>query len=294
MARKLLLSAFLLLLFALPRPATAQVLDHVVGAYRSVGTQWLDRLLPVAQKTFTVLATIELAVSAILWALRRTSVDQICASFLLKFLVLSFCYMLISFFPYWIPAISGGFEHAGQIASGSTSVSPSNILELGNTLTLRILLTAGGTGIFEHPSGNIVATLVAIAVWVCYALIAVQVLLVLVETSVVLSTGILFLAFAGFRGTAPLADNFLLYAVRVGVRIFFLYALLAVGTTLVPSWNDLIFTGSVYPFNLTPFFEVLAGSLCFVFIIWRIPAVAADRLTAQAHFRLGDALRAQV
>ncbi len=278
-----------------PAAAQAQVFDQVRSAYDTASSQWLSRLLPVAQHTFAGLAVLELAVSALLWGLRRTAIEEICANFLLKFLVLSFCYTLITFFPFWVPAITHGFETAGQIASGSTTVNPTQILEDGEQLSLDLLLAANDFGFFSHPSASLVSTLVAFLVWLSYAMIAVQLLLVLVESYVVLSTGVLFLGFAGFRATAPLADNYLLYAVRVGVKIFFLYALVAVGTTLVPQW-EAIATGAsaAYPANLKPIYEVLAGSLTFVFLVWRIPGFAASNLTGNAHFRLAEAIRGHV
>jgi type IV secretion system protein TrbL len=280
----------------LPAAAHAQVFDDVKNAYDTASSQWLNRLLPVAQSTFAGLAILELAVSALLWGLRRTSIEDICANFLLKFLLLSFCYTLITFFPLWVPAITHGFETAGQIASGSTTVNPTQVLEDGEQLSLNILLAANDFGLFTHPSASLVSILIAFLVWLSFAMIAVQLLLVLVESYVVLSMGVLFLGFAGFRATAPLADNYLLYAVRVGVKIFFLYALVAVGTTLVPHWQTLA-TGastSSYPANLKPAYEVLAGALTFVFLVWRIPGSAAGNLTANAHVRLSEALRGHV
>jgi type IV secretion system protein TrbL len=293
--RFLPLLAFLGLVL-LPAAAHGQVFDDVRAAYDTASSQWLNRLLPVAQHTFAGLAIVELAVSALLWGLRRHSLEEICAGFLLKFLVLSFCYTLITFFPLWVPAITHGFETAGQIASGSTTVNPTQILEDGEQLSLDILLAANDFGALTHPAATFISTALAFFVWLAFAMIAVQLLLVLVESYVVLSTGVLFLGFAGFRATAPLADNYLLYAIRVGVKIFFLYALVAVGTSLVPHWQTIATGASTadYPANLKPAYEVLAGALTFVFLVWRIPGAAAGNLTAQAHPRLAEAIRGHV
>jgi type IV secretion system protein TrbL len=299
MRRTLLLLPLLSILAVvlLPAAAHAQVFDDVKNAYDTASSQWLNRLLPVAQSTFAGLAVLELAVSALLWGLRRTSLEDICANFLLKFLLLSFCYTLITFFPLWVPAITHGFETAGQIASGSTSVNPAQILEDGEQLSLQILLAANDYGQLTHPTASITSEFLAFFVWLSFAMVSVQLLLVLVESYVVLSMGVLFLGFAGFRVTAPLADNYLLYAVRVGVKIFFLYALVAVGTTLVPHWQTIALGSSSaggYPQNLKPAYAVLAGSLTFVFLVWRVPGAAAGNLTANAHFRLSEALRGHV
>jgi type IV secretion system protein TrbL len=277
-----------------PAQAHAQVFDDVRAAYDTASSQWLNRLLPVAQHTFAALAVVELALSALLWGLRRSSVEDICAGFLLKFLILSFCYSLITFFPFWVPAITHGFETAGQIASGSTSVNPTEVLEDGEQISLDLLLTANDFGLFTQFASGVTTTALAFLVWLAFAMIAVQLLLVLIETYVVLSAGILFLGFAGFRATAPLADNYLLYAVRVGIKIFLLYVLVGVGTTLVPHWKTLAVGASSaggYPASLKPAYEVVAGALTFLFLVWRIPGAAASNLTGNAHFRLSEAIR---
>jgi len=283
-------------LVLLPGAVHGQVFDQVRAAYDTASSEWLSRLLPIAQHTFASLAIVELAVSALLWGLRRHSLEEICANFLLKFLILSFCYTLITFFPLWVPAITHGFETAGQIASGATTVNPTQVLEDGEQLSLGLLLAANDFGLFTHPAASLVSMLVAFLVWLSFAMISVQLLLVLVESYVVLSTGVLFLGFAGFRATAPLADNYLLYAIRVGVKIFFLYALVAVGTSLVPHRQTIATVASTAdsPANLKPAYEVLAGSLTFVFLVWRIPGSAAGNLTAHDHLRLAEALRGHV
>ena len=228
--------------------------------------------------------------------MRRTSIEDICANFLLKFLLLSFCYTLITFFPLWVPAITHGFETAGQIASGSTTVNPTQVLEDGEQLSLNILLAANDFGLFTHPSASLVSILIAFLIWLSFAMIAVQLLLVLVESYVVLSMGVLFLGFAGFGPRLPRPTTTSSTRSGSASRSFSSMRLVAVGTTLVPHWQTLA-TGastSSYPANLKPAYEVLAGALTFVFLVWRIPGSAAGNLTANAHVRLSEALRGHV
>ena len=68
------------------------------------------------------------------------------------------------------------------------------------------------------------------------------------------------------------------------------------GTSLVPHWQAIVTGASTadYPANLKPAYEVLAGALTFVFLVWRIPGAPAGNLTSQAHLRLADAIRGHV
>ena len=113
-----LIACVLLVLLAAPavgQAATQQpVLDGIAAQYRDAARLWRPRLLPVAQQLFMVLAGIEFAVSGALWALRRDSLDDIAAKFLLKFTLVAFLLALITGFTTWIPPIVNGFAAAGD------------------------------------------------------------------------------------------------------------------------------------------------------------------------------------
>src|SRR5256712_6377868 len=146
----LLVAGVLVALVAAPavaRSATRQpVVDGIAAQYRDAARLWRPRLLPVAQQLFMVLAGIEFAVSGALWALRRDSLDDIAAKFLLKFTLVAFLLALITSFTVWITPIVNGFAAAGERAIGSSvTVSPAGIIGIGrqtavtvpNTLDLR-------------------------------------------------------------------------------------------------------------------------------------------------------------
>ena len=102
----------------------------------------------------------------------------------------------------------------------------------------------------------------------------------LVETYIVLTGGCIFLGFAAFRGTATFAENYLLYAFRTGTKLYLLYLLVGVGTGLARQWAALQFVPdtTVFAPSLAPHFQVLAGSLIFCLLVWKIPGGVASRL----------------
>jgi type IV secretion system protein TrbL len=284
----------LLALLVLPVAAGAQqgALDGVVRSYSGLSQTWLVRLTPVAQTTFVLLAGIEFALAGLVWGL-RANLDGFAKAMVQKVMVLSFCYGLIYLFPVWIPRIVSSFERAGQAASGVATVNPSQVLDQGILLSALILLSVQGLGFLSTVTGSFVAAITALIVLLAYTAIAAQLCLVLVESYIVLTGGVLLLGFAGSSITAPLADRFISYAVRVGVKIFFLLLLTGVGFELADNWFLLLQTGSVYPADLRPYMEVLAGSVVFALIVWRIPNDVAAHLTDGVSFRLAEALRGE-
>ncbi|HVT16767.1 MAG TPA: P-type conjugative transfer protein TrbL [Thermoanaerobaculia bacterium] len=268
------------------------ILDQIVGDYQGASAGWLERIVPVAQRTFAVLAALEFAVSGIWWALGREALDAALAGLLKKFMVLAFLYALISAFPLWVPAITAGFEAAGQAAAGSSAVNPSQLLDLGIVISSNMLQSYSALGLLTNPAGTLLATASALLVFLAYVAIAARICLVLVETYLVLTGGCLFLGFAGCRITAPFAEGYLLYAVQVGVKIYLIYLLAAVGAGLSRQWALLQFgpQGQAAP-SLALGLQVLGGALIFCLLVWRIPSAVASRLTQGASLRLGEALR---
>jgi type IV secretion system protein TrbL len=277
---------------AQPRPDTG-ILDGLVRGYQDISVSWLERIQPIAQRTFALLATLELAVSGLLWALERTSLDAIAASLFRKVFVLAFLFSLLTLFPLWIPEITAGFDAAGQAASATSAVNPSQVLALGNTIAARMLLSFGNLGFLVNPVGVLLASLTALFVVLAFGLIAAQLCLTLVETYVVLTGGALFLGFAGFRVTAPLTEGYLAYAFQVGAKIYLLYLLIGVGTGIGQQWAILDFAPGFdfAPPSLASHFEVMCGSIIFCLLVWYIPRTISARLVHGLSFRLAEALR---
>jgi type IV secretion system protein TrbL len=267
------------------------ILDGVVHTYSSASIAWLATILPIAQRLFALLATLELAVSGLFWALSRETLDAVAAALLRKFIVLSFLFTLLFEFPLWLPAITRSFEAAGQAASGTTAVNPSLLLDDGIAIGAHMLQAIDDAGLLTHPAGALVADLTALIVIVAYALIAVQLCLTLCEVSLVLTGGALFLGFAGFRVTAPLAEGYLLFSFQTGIKVYLLYLLTGVGTTLSAQWAAIDFQlfATDAPPTLAPQFAVMTGALVLCVLVWRTGGIAA-RLVHSASFHLREAL----
>jgi type IV secretion system protein TrbL len=275
-----------------PPPNADGILDGVVQSYAQASFGWLGTVLPMAQRLFAMLATLELAVSGIFWALGRESLDAVAAALLRKFIVLSFLFTLLFEFPLWLPYVTRGFEAAGQAASGTTTVNPSQILDYGIAIGAHMLAAIDDAGLFTHPGEALVADGAAMIVIIAYALIAVELCLTLCEVTFVLSGGALFLGFAGFRATAPFAEGYLLFSFRTGIKVYLLYLLVSVGTTLSRQWADIDFHlfGGTMPPTMAPLFAVMTGALVLCLLAWRVGGIAS-RLVQAASFRLQETIR---
>jgi len=292
----LLVACVLVVLVAAPavaQSATQQpVLDGIAAQYRDAARLWRPRLLPVAQQLFMVLAGIEFAVSGALWALRRDSLDDIAAKFLLKFTLVAFLLALITSFTTWIPPIVNGFAAAGERAIGaSATVSPSGIIDIGRQTALTVLNTLDVGVLLKNPAMAVFGAIAALIVALAYVVIAAQLVLVLIESYVVLGGGVLFLGFAAFRGTAGFADSLIAYTFGVGIKVFLLYLIVGLGTGIARSWIPLIQASTFFGPD-SPLLEVVGGAVIFAILAIQIPNAIARRVAGHAHFGIAQALRA--
>ncbi len=295
-ARVVFAAAALLALLVAPAlaqsPAQQPVLDGIATQYRDASRLWRPRLLPIAQQLFMVLAGIEFAISGAIWALRRDSLDDIAAKFLLKFTLVAFLLALITSFTTWIPPIVNGFAAAGERAIGSSAtVSPSGIIDIGRQTALTVLNTLDVGVMLRNPAMAVFGALAALLVALAYVVIAAQLVLVLIESYVVLGGGVLFLGFAAFRGTAAFAENLIAYTFGVGIKIFLLYLIVGLGSQIAKSWIPLIQSSTFFG-PQSPLLEVVGGAIIFAVLAVRVPHVVAHRLSGHASFGIAQALRA--
>ena len=270
----------------------AGVLDGIADQYRDASRLWRPRLIPIAQRLFMLLAGIEFAVSGAIWALRRDSLDDIAAKFLLKFTLVAFLLALITSFTYWIPPIVNGFAAAGEQAIGSqATVSPSGVIDIGRETSLTILQTLDVGVMLKDPAMAVYGALAALFVGLCYTAIAAQLVLVLVESYVVLGGGVLFLGFSAFRGTAAFAENLVAYMFGVGIKIFLLYLIVGLGSQMARSWIPVIRSSEFFG-PASPLLQVVGGALIFAVLAIRVPNSVASRLAGNSSFGIASALRA--
>ena len=265
-----------------------QILNEIGNAYENGAAAWVQTLLPIAQRLFLLLATIELIWSGIWWALAVRSDQFVLVPILRKVLTLMFFYTVVLLAPSWIPMIIGSFVRAGQAASGFESLDPSTVVQQGIDIAVGMFDSISGILAFlKAPAWLLFAPIVVV---LSFSIIAGILLMTLIESYIVLGGGVLLLGFAGSRWTATFAEGYLTYAVRVGVKLFVIYLLIGIGMALPEAWLATLET--VEPGDVRYFFEVMGGSLIFAMIIWRVPQFAASMLGNRAHFYMERALSA--
>jgi type IV secretion system protein TrbL len=73
-----------------------------------------------------------------------------------------------------------------------------------------------------------------------FVITAAMLLLTLIEAYLVVGGGVILLAFGANRFTAPAAEGYFGYVIRVGVRLLFFYLVLAIGVQMANQWSSAV------------------------------------------------------
>jgi type IV secretion system protein TrbL len=267
----------------------SMILTEITQSYQQATSTWHDYLFPVAQHLFGLLATIEIAWSGVLWAMHKSEESSIWIEFLKKMLTIGFFYTVLINSQTWIPMIIRSFVQIGAGASHITALYPSDILDQGISVAASVLRPLLDAGLLHAGIGLIVGSSTALIVVICFAIIAAELVVSLIESYVVVGAGVLLLGFSANRFTSAYSSKYLSYAISIGIKLFTLYLIIGVGSTLAANWGQLILQGGVK--NIKPFLEVLGGSLVFCFVTKAIPNKAESLISGNVN-STGGALTA--
>jgi type IV secretion system protein TrbL len=277
------------------------ILTDVVSQYESASQSWIEQSAGITRNLFASLVLLELAVTLVAGLLRfiggSAGVGKLSAALLQKISYIGLFWAFLTSFPLWIPKIILSFDQAGASLSGTVGLQPSLVLDRGIFLGVLLLYSMRQLGLLNSlaaiPSAFLVY-LSALGIVICFALIAARLVEALVKSYLVMAGAVWFLGFAPFRFTAPLAENYLVTVVRVGVQIFVQYLLVAVGQAITLQW---VLALQAYTpdegFRLP--LTVLGGAIVYAWLVIKVPSDLAYSLTAPSGFlRLREVLAADV
>ena len=217
-------------------PAHAQsvnVLDQIVTEFKIRAAGWESTLRSFAIGTFGILATIELAWAAIRLAFRRSDVSEWLAEIVNQILFLGFFLALLENSVTWGQAIVNSFRQAASAAGGG-GIAPSDVFAAGVKIASMVLSQMS----IWHPEASAGLMVAGIVIEICFALMAAFMVLALVESFLIISMGVLFMAFGGTRWTKDFAISTVRYTVSVGAKLFVLQLLVSIGASLIQTWAN--------------------------------------------------------
>jgi type IV secretion system protein TrbL len=248
---------FLLLCAVMPLANAAGMMDTLVSQVQSASGVWMTTSLSYATQLFFGLAALEFAWSAIQLTLKKSELSDIMVGTLFKVMSLSFFAMVLIKAPEWIPAIINSFKAAGAGVGGTSVLSPSAVFDQGLQVAASLMqfsndaapstgsmiintLTNSGQGLGKFMLSSIIVGVASVFIILGYGLIAVQLLITLVESYLIIGGGALMLGFSGSRWTHNLSEKYFGYAISIGVKLFTIYLIIGFGDSFTQALKDTI------------------------------------------------------
>lgn len=251
------------------------MLDQVITEFSSRATAWQAVILNAASWLFWTLGTISLAWTFGMMALRKADLAEFFAEFCRFILFFGFYLWLLRNGPEFATSIIRSLQKLGEQASGTTSVTPSGIVDIGFMLWNQ---TLAGMSTWS-PIDSLVGLVLSLMILFMLALIAINMLIMLVSGWLLIYAGIFFLGFGGSRWTSDMAINYYKTVLGVAVQLFAMVLLVGIGSDLLNSFFAKMTRGVL---NFEELGVMLIFCLCLLLLTNKLPPMLAGIITGSS------------
>lgn len=251
------------------------MLDQVITEFSSRATTWQAVILNAASWLFWTLGTISLAWTFGMMALRKADLAEFFAEFCRFILLFGFYLWLLRNGPEFATSIIRSLQRLGEQASGITSVTPSGIVDIGFMLWKQ---TLAGMSTWS-PVDSLVGLVLSLMILFMLAVIAINMLIMLVSGWLLIYAGIFFLGFGGSRWTSDMAINYYKTVLGVAVQLFAMVLLVGIGSDLLTSFYAKMTRGVL---NFEELGVMLIFCLCLLLLTNKVPPMLAGIITGSS------------
>ena len=267
--------------------------SSILDEYKGLQNGWIAKLLGAAQRLFFLLAGIEVAWSFTLLAIEKADFQALTTTIVRKIMWIGIFYaiLLYGITPGgggWIPAIIDSFHILGQNASSVGPLGPSAIVGFGVNMCVDLLFSLKGADFLTSFASSMALVFCAVIIFIAYLAIAIQFVVAMVESYLVIGAGVIFLGFGGSRWTAAYVERYIAYAVSVGMKILVLYLLVGAGMTVSQGWIAVAQNAATSPDPARTGFDLAAAAVMFLCVCWMSPKISSAMLGGVASMSGGD------
>ncbi|WP_413974928.1 P-type conjugative transfer protein TrbL [Stenotrophomonas acidaminiphila] len=248
------------------------MLDQVVTEFATRATSWQAVVMNAAMFLFWTLGTISLVFTFGFMALRKADIGEFFAEFIRFILFFGFFLWLLRNGPAFANSIIQSLARIGEQASGVESVTPSGIVDIG----FMILKQAFTNSSIWSPVDSFIGVALSVGILILLAVVAVNMLLLLVSGWLLMYAGIFFLGFGGSRWTSDMAINYYKTVLGLAVQIMTMVLLVGIGNDLLSSFYARMNTGTL---NFEELGVMLVFCVALLMLVNRVPPLVAGIIT---------------
>lgn len=268
---------------------SAAVAEDILQRFNSVTSSWSAPIVAAASRIFWILVTISMVWTFGLMALRRADLGEFFSEFIRYIVFVGFFWWLLT---NALPGpgsmniagtIISGLQQLGQQAGGITgsALGPEAIIVLGFSV-LEDALAASAQLSWHDFGTSFILNATAMAILLVLALIAVNMILVLISAWILLYAGVFFLGFGGSRWTSDIAVNYFKTVLGVGVQLMTMILLASIGHDFI---RDLRM--SISSIEIMQLATVFIAAIILLVLVNKVPPLLAGVITGSSVGNLG-------
>ena len=206
------------------------VFDNALARYVDAARGWQVAVTERASWLFWTLALISMVWTFGMMALRKADLAEFYAEFVRFTVFTGFYWWLLVNGPDFAMSITDSLRKLGGLASGlGPNLTPSGIVDVGFFIFGKV---ADNASIWS-PVHGICGLLIAAVILVVFALVGVNMLLLLISSWILAYAGIFFLGFGGSRWTSEMAIGYYRTVLNIAGQLFAMVLLVGIGKNFV-------------------------------------------------------------
>lgn len=207
--------------------------DDALGRYAAAASQWRAVITERASWLFWTLAVISMVWTFGIMALRKSDLAEFYSEFVRFTIFTGFYWWLLVNGPDFATSITDSLRKLGGLATGlGPNLTPSGIVDVGFFVFGQVLEKSS----IWSPVDGICGILIAAVILVVFALIGVNMLLLIISSWILAYAGIFFLGFGGSRWTSEMAIGYYRTVLNVAGQLFAMVLLVGIGKNFVADY----------------------------------------------------------
>lgn len=245
------------------------LLTDIATRYQSAASGWATYIMGRATWLYWTLVTISLVWTGGMMALRGAGLQEFFSEFVRFIMTTGFFWWLLMMAPTFVPGIYQSMSMIGANASGlSSDLKPSGIVDIGFAILNSVL---DNSSLWE-PIDSLFGFIMALVILVVLALIAVNMVVLLISGWVVGYAGIIYLGFGGSRWTSEMAISFYKTVLAIGIQLMAMILLVGIGKTFMDDYYSRMASG----IELKETAVLMVAALVLLILVNKVPQLISS------------------
>jgi type IV secretion system protein TrbL len=246
------------------------VLNNIADRYQAQASAWQGAISAAATRLFWSLALISMVWTFGMMALRKADIQEMFAELVRYLMFTGFFFFLLSNASAIAKTIMNSLTQLASTASGLPPITPSGIMDVGFNVLATVLTKSS----LWSPVDSALGIAVGLIILVVLALVAINMLILLVSGWILAYAGIFFLGFGGSRWTSDMAINYYKTVLGIAASLMGMTLIVGIGQAFLNEYY-----ASIGDASFSDLAVILVVALILLHLVNKIPTLISGIIT---------------